>query len=183
MIAALAVVLLLALVPVTSHGRIGTLQLDRSTRADVVALMGPPEVEAHIYGYFEKADRLDALGYHCGRRYGPDAMALVRGGPRCLDVFWIDVRTGKLGNAYLVDRRFVGPHGIRPGTASATVERILHQRLNGGCVDELREGEVTYVFSGGHRVRIPGNLAHLVGAHVSALVLDGHQNTGLFECI
>lgn len=176
-----ALVLASGSVHLSATGRIGPLHLDRSTRAEVVAFAGTPQVEAHMYGYFQKGDPLDALGYSCAGTYRSRGIRLAKGKPPCLDVFWIDVRTGKLGNAYLAGRRFVDAHGIRVGTSSATAERLLHQTLVSGCTDALREGEITLLFDGGHMVVAMGQ-NHVVGAHVSAFVLDGHQRTGLFEC-
>jgi hypothetical protein len=175
-----AVLAAVTVVHVGTHGTIGPLQIDRSTRADVVAFMGHPQVEVRMYGYFEKRDPLDALGYHCGRDYGAAATKL--GATRCLDVFWIDARTGKLGNAMLMDRRFVGPYGIRVGTPSPTAERLLQERLVSGCTEALHKGSITFLFAGGRVVPTStGN--HVLGAHVEALVVDGHEQTGLFECI
>src|SRR2546423_2315869 len=115
-------------IPITGSGRIGTLQLDESTRAAVVAAMGRPAA-ARASRFVAAPVSYVALGYDCHAMEGQRTLGLTSRGPYCTTVFMINRRTGKLADFYTGSRRYVGPGGIHVGTPSAVAERALHQRL------------------------------------------------------
>jgi hypothetical protein len=168
-------------IAITAGGRIGSLQLDRSTRTAVVAAMGRPTavrtsrfVGAHV--------SYTALGYGChgGERQG--TLALTLQGPYCTTVFLINGRTRKLADFFSGSRRYIGPGGIRVGTPSAVAERVLHQRLRRACGENLglssRIARMTIEFAGGTE----RSDRHVVGAHLQDFVLTSRRHdVGLYR--
>ena len=162
-------------------GRIGTLRIDASGRAAVVAFVGRPAAEKH--GRTDRGGRYDALGYRCAARSSDNALPLVHGGPYCRTVFFIEPRSGRLGLFYTSDARYVESHGVRVGMGTAKAERLLKKRLHAGCEYNIylygRDASLTIAFTGG-ALQHDGTLR---GGRVSALVLHGmHHDPGVFEC-
>jgi hypothetical protein len=170
-------------ISITRSGRIGSLQLDKSTRAAVVAAMGRPAavragrfIAAHV-SYV-------ALGYDCQSAQGHRTLELTYRGPYCTTVFMINRRTGKLADFYTGSRQFEGPGGIHVGIPSAVAERVLHQRLRQACGQTLggdtRTARMTIEFAGG-TVRSDG---HVVGAHLWYFVLSSRRHdVGLYRTL
>jgi hypothetical protein len=167
------------------NGRIGPLRVDVSDRRDVIAFLGRPDAERRArtdQEDFRANIPYDALGYGCSANPGPDAMSLVRAGPRCRTVFFID-RRGRLGLFVTTQARYVEKHGVRIGMPTAKAERLLRQRLHVGCVADIflssPHATMSVSFDGG-TLRHDGTLR---GGHVSLFVLHGeHHDIGLFEC-
>ena len=187
-------------VTVSATGRIGPLQMDQSTRADVIAFAGRPDAERHSYkGRWFPPFR--ALGYDCAHKVELDTFPLIetpngRAGPDCRTVFWISARTGKLGDFFTSSTRYSEVHGVRIGMGSAVAERLLHRRLTSGCEENIylgsREAPLTVAFTGGvtHMVtthsggQVVKATGHVTGARVFALVLHGrHSEVGIFDCL
>jgi hypothetical protein len=192
------VVLFLALVAVaagcgstrtspTSHvvsvsGRIGPLQIDKSDRRAVIAFAGRPQWEGH--GRMPSFAAYDSLGYSCSATATPDNYPLAPGRPYCETVFWINERTGRMEAFFTGAAGYVESHGVRVGMATATAERLLHKRLLAGCDEDIYlsspTADLTVAFAGG---RVPLPKRHVVGGHVSALVLHSkHDQSGVFDC-
>jgi hypothetical protein len=118
-------------IQVTPAGRIGSLHVDRSTRADVIGLLGRPDAETS--GRYVNYAPFDALGYGCK---GQSATGRA-GVPRCKTVFYLRARTGKLALLYASDSRF-SYRGVHPGMPVRAVEKKLHRRPVTGCYDGYR---------------------------------------------
>ena len=151
---------------VTVTGRVGSLHLDRSDRAAVIAFAGRPDAERRGrasggYGTY------DALGYGCGTRAAPDATPLVEGGRSCRTVFFISRRTGRLETFFTSAARYSEGHGVGIGMPTAAAERRLHKRLVEGCEENIylasATADLTIAFSGG---TFRGPSLHVTGGHV-----------------
>jgi hypothetical protein len=163
----------------SSNGRIGSLQMDVSTRAAIVAAVGRPAAER--VGAFDGSRPYRALGYDCSTRRVPGGWPLVKDGPYCHIVFFLSRRDRRLRDLYTESSRYRLASGVRIGMATATVERLLHRRVIVGCESNIHLGSLTVAFSGGHRA--PDG--HLVGGRVSAFAvhsLRGHD-LGIFDCL
>ena len=173
----------------TASGRIGPLQIDRSTRADVIAFAGRPDVERRGVEY--DATPYIALGYACSSKPNDDAFPVLetpgtgRTGPYCKTVFWVNRRTRRLGDFYTSSVRYSERHGVRIGMPTAAAEHLLHQRVYVGCEENLGIGLLTVAFDGGVGRRtsgLPG--LRLVGGHVYAFAVDGRRSAiGMFDCL
>jgi hypothetical protein len=115
-------------VVVSARGRIGPLQVDRSTRADVISFAGRPQSE-RCGRYARPYLPFDALGYECKRNGATDKAGV----PGCKTVFYVDPRGGKLELLYTEDRRYVDPHGVHPGTRARSAERLAAAADMRGC--------------------------------------------------
>jgi hypothetical protein len=158
---------------------VGPVRVDESGRADVVAFAGRPESERR--GRSVSYPPFDALGYGC--RGKPAALRF--GDPGCKTVFYLDARSGKLELFYTEDGRYADVHGVHVGTATATAERVLHQRVLVACDAylsfETRGAFLVMWFADG-RSRPPSR--HVVGGHVGFLVVHSRRrNPGVLDCI
>jgi hypothetical protein len=167
-------------------GRVGPLRIDHSERSDVVAFAGRPDAERRgrsPASPFESG-RYDALGYGCARPADPNGFPLVRGGPRCRTVFFIDARSGRLGVLYTEDSRYRESHGVRVGMPTDVAEQLLGRRLRAGCEDNIYfsgpNASFTVAFTGG----VVHRNGTVTGGHVYALVVHGlHHDPGIFDCM
>jgi hypothetical protein len=122
---------------ISDDGRIGPLHMDRSDRADVVTFAGRPDVERRGVEY-DSTPYL-ALGYDCFAKPSDDAFPVLetpaagRSGPNCKTVFWINRRTGRLGNFYSASASFSESHGVRIGMRTAKAEQLVHKLVYVGC--------------------------------------------------
>jgi hypothetical protein len=171
-------------VRVTAAGRIGPLQINRSTRAAVIGFAGRPTSETQA-GESAGSPRVDALFYGCRAPKGD--LDPVAG---CEAIFWIDLHSGKLAVFRTTDSRYVGPHGIRVGTRTATAERALHKKAVVGCGSTLsvdtKDAYLTLWFYGGktHIVRQPRYFIHQVGGRVGELIVHSVKpNPGVIDCV
>ena len=120
----------------SQSGRIGPLRMDVSTRAGVIAFTGHPDAERQ--GRYSSGPPYSALGYDCSKKrdYGwPIARSTW-----CKTVFFVNRRTGRLGNFYTQSSRFSERHGVRIGMHTAKAERLLHQLVYVGCEEDIRLG-------------------------------------------
>ncbi len=177
-------------VGISEKGRIGPLRMERSSRANVIAFLGRPDAERRGSEFGGPPFR--ALGYECSRSHKDDAFPLVetsrgRSGPSCRTVFWINERTGTLGDFYTTSRRYSESHGVRIGMKTAEAEHLLGQRVFVGCEASIPLGKLplTIAFSGGApRTTHPSSALHLIGGHVYAFVLHGlSSDVGIFDCL
>jgi hypothetical protein len=168
----------------TATGRIGPLQMDRSTRADVIAFAGRPDAEGR--GRYSSFSPYRVLGYDC-------TTVRDRGFPLdnrmwCKTVFFVNQRTGRLGNFFTESSDFSERHGVRIGMETAKAERLLHQIVYVGCEADIHLGGrlgLTFAFTGGapRKLANSGGL-QLVGGHVYAFALHGGRSElGVFDCL
>jgi len=110
--------------------------MDRSTRADVIAVAGRPDVERRGVEY--DATPYIALGYACSSKPNDDAFPVLetpgtgRTGPYCKTVFWVNRRTRRLGDFYTSSVRYSERHGVRIGMPGQ------HDELTGLRTDVAR---------------------------------------------
>ena len=172
---------------VDASGRIGQLEIGLSGARAVIAFAGRPDAVRRGIEYGGTPYR--ALGYDCSGKPSNDSFPVLetksgRHGPYCKTVFWVNLRTRKLGDFYTTSARYEERHGVRIGMATATVERILHRRVYVGCEENLREGFLTVAFAGGVGRAGEGAGLHLVGGHVYAFATHGGRNDiGIFDCL
>ena len=163
-------------VSITIDGRIGRLQLDRSTRRSIVAFAGKPDAQRRSRFPPPQVVAYTALGYDCRRTDIGWRTGLTNKGPYCTTVFFVNARTGRLVAFETSSRHYVGPRGVRVGTPSAVAERLLHQRLRQACSANLgfttRRVSLTFEFIGGS-LR-PGGA--VVGAHLADMVATSRQH-------
>jgi hypothetical protein len=173
---------------ISVDGRIGTLRIDRSDAAAVIAFAGRPDAQRRGRE-FSSATPYLALGYGCVRRRSNLAFPLAKGGPNCRTVYFINARTRKLGDLYTSSARYTEGHGVRIGMRSAEAERLLHRRLYAGCEENIYLGtpaaSLTVAFGGGVIRKEPASSGlHVIGSHVFAFVLHGpRSDVGVFDCL
>ncbi len=172
---------------VSESGRIGPLRMDQSARAAVVSFAGRPDAERR--GRYPSFPSYRALGYDCSDKQADAGFPLVENGPYCQTVFFINRRTGRLGNFYTASTRYSESHGVRIGMGTAKAESLLRKPAHVGCganvyLGPLKAG-MTIGFTGGSPRKMRGSTAlHLVGGHVYGFGLHGPRNElGVFDCM
>jgi hypothetical protein len=169
----------------TQTGRIGPLRMDVSTGADVIAFAGRPDAERP--GRYSGAAPYRALGYDCSKKR--DYGWALDDRTWCKTVFFVNQRTGRLGNFYTESSRYYERHGVRIGTPTAKAERLLHKLVYVGCEANIELGAMrglTVAFTGGRAKRLRGSTdgLHLIDGHVFAFALHGgHSDLGVFDCL
>lgn len=162
---------------VSPNGSVGPLRVDRSTRSQVIAYAGKPDVERRSRG---DDFAYDVLGYGCARRVG-----VLRDYPiECRTAFYL-VR-GKLGFFFTHDRRYLDSAGVQIGTSTARAERLLHQKVYSGCGNYIRLAargvRLTVEFSDG-KTRKTSRGMLLVGGHVTGFYLHSRRHDpGVTDC-
>jgi hypothetical protein len=175
-----------ATLTVSADGRIGPLRMDRSGAQDVLALLGQPD--ADIRGRYALGAPYRALGFECSRTDDDSRFPLERGA-FCRTVFFVNLRTGTLGNFFTTSHRYEERHGLRIGMSTAVAERLIHKRVAAGCSDVIflsRPGTtLTIEFDGGAPRHVRGSTALTIsGGHVGAFALHGRRSeTGVFDCL
>jgi len=170
---------------VYASGRIGKLQIGSSGAGAVIAFAGRPDSDRRgRQGNFGVVP-YRALGYDCSRVASKAGWPLRPKGPYCQTVFWINLRTRRLGDFYTTSPRYEESHGVRIGMATATAERVLHQRVYVGCEENLGEGLLAVAFTGGVGQASRGSPGlHLAGGHVYAFAAHGgRSDIGVFDCL
>jgi hypothetical protein len=162
-------------------GEIGQLRMDRSDAAAVVAFAGKPDATG--VGSEPGGPQYRALGYDCGRERGVFTWQIVRGGPSCRTVFFLDRRTGKLETFFTSSAAYADEHGVRVGMSQREAERRLHARLTIGCAAAVHfdspTGSMSISFGGGAE-----NGTSIKAAHVDAIVLHSkRRDAGVFDCL
>jgi hypothetical protein len=172
-----------AAIVVSASGRIGTLRIGRSDVRSVIAFAGRPDADRRGREFDSVPYR--ALGYGCSHTASETTFPLLPRGPYCHTVFFVNVRTGRLGDFFTTSPRYSASHGVRIGMATAAAEHALHKRVYVGCEENLYLGVLTIAFTGGvaqGASASPG--LRLVGGHVYALVVHGRRSdVGVFDCL
>ena len=118
---------------VVTAGRIGTLRIDVSNRADIVRFAGRPKVDVVDHTSWPGVPKYRALGYSCE---DGDIDGNTDTGPRsghlfCRTVYYVNSRTHHLV-AFVTDSPdFRTTNGIRPGMAQKAADRREHQTPHG----------------------------------------------------
>jgi hypothetical protein len=111
---------------VSASGQIGPLQIDQSTRADVIAFAGRPGAETR--GQYANYARFDALGYACRSHVATNQAGV----PECKTVYYLVARTGRLSLMFTRDPRYAY-RGVHPGTVLSAAQHDLHRHPGVGC--------------------------------------------------
>jgi hypothetical protein len=179
---------------VTLSGAIGALKLDRSTEADITALVGDPEATAEDNFQFPGAPEYRALGYGCTKTKARDAAQLTyygTAGPYCRTIYYINLARGVLGSFWTTSPAFHTERGTHVGTATAAAVQNERRPARNGCLIGLTETSksLTLVLDVvGYRERPvhPGRKDHLarpVGGVVGDFATDGARSgVGLLFC-
>jgi len=121
-------------VHVSASGQIGSLQIDQSTRADVIAFAGRPGAETR--GRYANYAAFDALGYGC-RDHAATGQS---GTPECKTVYYLTARTGRLSLMFTRDPRY-SYRGVHPGTVGSVAQRSLGTHAGVGCYTGFTVGK------------------------------------------
>jgi hypothetical protein len=173
---------------ITAGGRIGSLRLDHSRRAQIVAVAGEPEADETVEGGYPGGG-WEGLGYRCSSSFAspPLVEAPGEGGVFCRTIYYLNLRSGMLGTFFTSEPNFVDGHGVSPGTRTAkAVAREGAQALV-GCLQGIRlgtsVGSLDIAILGGHPHRRARNTV-VRGGRVGALVLHSRRNdVGNFDCL
>ena len=157
--------------------------MDVSTRGDVIAFTGRPDAERQ--GRYSSFAPYSALGYDCSKK--PDYGFPIAHATSCKTVFFVNQRTGRVGNFYTESSRFSERHGVRIGMHTAKAERLLQQVIYVGCEENIHLGGrrgLTVAFTGGRARKLQNAALHLIGGHVFAFALHGGRSElGVFDCL
>jgi hypothetical protein len=156
-------------IAVTSDGRVGTLAVDRSTRADVVSFAGRPDAETRRRQPYGTA-HFDALGYGCrgSRAVRSDGL------PACVTVFYVATPSDRLEEFYTQDPRYALTNGVRPGMPIRDAERRAHEKVpTVGCLRDwafTTPHAVVWVLFGDRTVDF-------------VLLMSRKRSAGVFDCL
>jgi hypothetical protein len=110
---------------VVTAGRIGSLQIDVSTQAAVVAFAGKPDATETSQLSWPHVPSYRALGYRCGGGMG------LAGTDHCQTVYYLNMRTHRLAAFSTGSRAFHTATGIFPGMRQNAADRREHQTPHG----------------------------------------------------
>jgi hypothetical protein len=123
--------------------------------------------------------------YDCSNK--PDYGWPIARATSCKTVFFVNRRTGRLGNFYTQSSRFSERHGVRIGMHTAKAERLLHRVVYVGCEENIHLGGqrgLTVAFTGGRAQKLQNAALRLTGGHVYAFALHGGRSElGVFDCL
>jgi hypothetical protein len=123
---------------VVTAGDIGLLRIDISTRADVVAFAGKPDVTSPGKTPWPGVPRYLALAYGCP---GPSMPGLEA----CQSVYYVNTKTHRLVAFYTHSPHFHTASGIQPGMDQNAADRIAHDTPQ-GPLDALYESSPSDIF-------------------------------------
>jgi hypothetical protein len=174
-----------AAIVVSASGRIGKLRIGLSDASAVIAFAGRPDADRRGRAGNFRSVSYRALGYGCSHGSSEATWPLLPKGPYCRTVFWINVRTGRLGDFYTTSPRYAESHGVGIGMPTAVAEHILHRRVYIGCEENLHIGLLTVAFEGGVGRTTSGSSGlRLVGGHVYAFAVHGgRSDVAVFDCL
>jgi hypothetical protein len=175
-------------VRITSGGKIGPLDMDRSDMSAIVAFAGEPEVDEVDAGAYPGSG-WEALGYRCGPEDTSSPLVATAGaqGPYCRTVYYLNSKTDVLGTFFTSMPGFRDAHGVFVGMRTAKADRLEGKKATGGCGQGIfrttPSGTYHVVITGGHTHR-RGNELVVRGGRVGALVLHSRTNdVGVFDCL
>jgi hypothetical protein len=161
-------------------GAIGPLQMNRSSRAQVIAWAGEPNVDR--VGRYVSAPRYEVLGYDCKPGAGTEkywSSYVIA----CQTAFY--VVDGKLSLFFTYDPRFREATGLGVGTPTKRAELLLHRKAIAGCTEAIglpgKRTSLT-VSVDSNRIRTVGSLNYVLGGHVDGFFLHGQRDPGVTDC-
>ena len=169
--------------------------MDRSTAGDVIAFEGHPDADLSRLRGDEFEPPFRGLGYDCSvKPRGPSFPVLAGlGGQRdryCTTVYWLNLKTDRLGDFSTASSRYVESHGVRVGMPTRRAEHLLQRRVDSGCSDVIflgrPHGGMTVEFGGGKQRHVADSTALTIsGGHVLAFALHSRQNDlpVVFDCL
>ena len=128
---------------VTAGGRVGSLRIDASTRAAIVAFAGKPDVTVSGVSSWPDTPRYHALAYGC-RRGSKDSLDRL-GNWACRTVYYVNANTARLAAFYTTSGEFHTPDGIRPGMDQFAADRRTHQTPQGPWVAIYEKGSDDFI--------------------------------------
>lgn len=150
---------------ITLSGKVGPLQLDRSTRADVISFAGRPDETAT--GNFHASPASPgyrALAYRC--RPGNPVVS-------CQTVFFMNARTRRLVGFTTTSRRY-SFRGARTGMTTAAAGRRMRERPVFGCLSGFQ------LFSTRTRASLVGTVS---GGRLTTLSVESNRDpVGVLFC-
>jgi hypothetical protein len=174
-------------VRITATGRIGSLRLDQSDKAAIVAFAGEPQVDDVATGAVPGSG-WEALGYGCGQKATLSPLVAPAGtqGPYCRTVYYLNSTTAMLGTFFTSMPGFRDVRGVGVGMRTAKADHLEGAKALGGCLAGilLKTPKGTYhvIITGGH-THPHGNELVVSGGRVGALVLHSRTNdVGVFDC-
>lgn len=159
---------------VTTSGRVGPLQLHRSTRADVVAFAGPPESEQESTTY-----EVNELGYGC---------TFESGYANCQTTFYLDLHHGTLIEFWTKSSHYTALGAIHIGSSTRVAERVSRQPATAGCLEAIyvvntrAKISLVVMLKGGRAVFGKASApSQVFGGHVESIALNG--GAGALDCV
>jgi hypothetical protein len=155
--------------------RIGSLRIDVSTRAAIVAFAGTPDVTVTGKSSWQGVPRFHALAYGCSRTSAPGLDRL--GHWSCRTVYYVNSRTARLVAFFTESPGFRTADGIRPGMAQNAADRLEHEIPQGPwfAIGEASPAANLVLPSSCHRV-VSGRCS----GKVEAFMLESnHHSIGL----
>jgi hypothetical protein len=156
---------------ISASGVVGKLQIDKSTRAEVLAFAGKPDAEVNnerVFGYRS----YDAVGYDCSDRQANDNFTLGNSGPYCKTMFVIDIPSHTLED-FATTTSSYHVSGVSIGTSVSAAQRALRTKVDRSCLVVLKTETAKA------KLRID-----FVGRHADAFAVHSLRRTsGLFHCM
>jgi hypothetical protein len=160
-------------------GAIGSLQMNRSTAAQVIAFAGRPSVERR---HHDRYVAYTVLGYGCAE--GAGTQRYWASYPiACRTSFYLV--DGRLSLFITQDPRFALAGGVRIGTPTARAEGVLHRRAFSGCNDAIgvqgKQTRLALPLAGG-KLHVVGKKPYVDGGRVDGIYLHGRRDPGVTDC-
>jgi hypothetical protein len=156
---------------ISAAGVVGKLQIDKSTRADVLAFAGKPDAEVNnerVFGYHS----YDAVGYDCSDKEANDNFTLGNSGPYCKTMFVIDIPSHSLEDFATTSSAY-HVRGVSIGTAVSAAQRALRTKVDRSCLVVLK----TETAKAKLRIDFVGGRADAFAVH------SLRRTSGLFHCM
>lgn len=160
-------------------GAIGSLQMNRSNLAEVIAFAGRPSVERR---HHDRYVAYTVLGYGCAQGAGTEKYWASYPIACRTSFYLVD---GRLSLFITRDPRFAVTGGVGIGTPTARAVRVLHRKAYSGCTDSIRvsRNNTRLTLSlGGGTFRTVGATPSVVGGHVDGFYLHGRRDPGVTDC-
>jgi hypothetical protein len=171
---------------ISLDGRIGPLRVGASDAGAVVRHLGRPAADVRTRERYSGIP-YRMLGYECSDAADDDAWPVTHHG-FCRTVFFVNLRSDKLGAVFTSSDRFVEAHGVRIGMPTRRADRLLHRRAQVGCSEDIRLGSrnaaLTIAFTGGRAKIEHGAATDLIGGRVELFVLHSRSDdVGVWDCL
>ena len=176
---------------VPSTGRVGGLQIDKSTPADIRRVAGAPafagrgKTNAVFAGFLAS---YEAFGYFCSRStsrsLGFDPGGAAPTHMRCQTVYFVNPTTGKFAGFWTDSTAFRTDKGSRPGTRQAAADRLEGAHAHVGALTGISRNTRTvtlFIENIGCKPVGNPNTSPCLGGVVRDLIVEGKHPVGLLE--